>query len=307
MRPANISIAREIKRKLISFDRKKHPMPGIQSKVNLNSLVEQIIDSIKRVKYIRLIRNQDVSAININVTSNLFDPLKGAVWYMRRDNLDEAFWLIFIATHFGKNLNSGWRLARDVYGGLSNEVYWNWERVVSHIGEFKEWLDENQVELKLHGKFGNHRKYESISGSKERGTGAAFESYVQWVGDDHQHEILISNARDEVGDDPREMFNYLYNTMNVMSFGRTAKFDYLTMIGKMGLAGIVPGSTYLDGATGPLRGAHLLFGSNKKKNELAILLGELEIHLELYFGMQVLEDSLCNWQKSPAKHIHFRG
>ena len=47
-----------------------------------------------------------------------------------------------------------------------------------------------------------------------------------------------------------------------MSFGRMAKFDYLTMIGKLELAHIEPGSTYLEGATGPLAGARLLFGGS---------------------------------------------
>jgi hypothetical protein len=45
----------------------------------------------------------------------------------------------------------------------------------------------------------------------------------------------------------------------VASFGRTARFDYLTMVGKLGLAGIEPGSTYMQGATGPFTGACLLF------------------------------------------------
>jgi len=47
---------------------------------------------------------------------------------------------------------------------------------------------------------------------------------------------------------------------DVERFGRTAKFDYLTMVGKLGLAAIEPGSTYMQGATGPLKGARLLFG-----------------------------------------------
>ena len=42
--------------------------------------------------------------------------------------------------------------------------------------------------------------------------------------------------------------------------------------------------------------------SRKKMDELAIALdGELKV------GMQVIEDSLCNWQKSPEKFVAFRG
>ena len=59
-------------------------------------------------------------------------------------------------------------------------------------------------------------------------------------------------------------------------FGRTARFDYLTMVGKLGLANIAPGSPYMVGATGPLKGAALLFrvaGPLTKLDDLTRLLG----------------------------------
>ena len=97
----------------------------------------------------------------------------------------------------------------------------------------------------------------------------------------------------------------------VISFGRTARFDYLTMVGKLSLENIEPDSTYMSGATGPKSGARLLFGGSVAaqitEGELVEYLNELEAHLGLYFGMQVLEDALCNWQKSPAEFIHFTG
>jgi hypothetical protein len=97
----------------------------------------------------------------------------------------------------------------------------------------------------------------------------------------------------------------------VIRFGRTAKFDYLTMVGKLQLAAIEPGSTYMGGATGPLRGAKLLFGgnisANISKKTLEEWLIELESHLGLFFGMQILEDALCNWQKSPDRYVYFGG
>ena len=80
------------------------------------------------------------------------------------------------------------------------------------------------------------------------------------------------------------------------------------MVGKLDLAPIEPGSTYMPGATGPLTGARLLFG--KPKATAAALDGQLVLlnaYLKLRFGMQVLEDALCNWQKSPAKFVPFRG
>jgi hypothetical protein len=32
----------------------------------------------------------------------LFDPLKAAVLHYRRGRVDEAYWLVFLAVHFGK-------------------------------------------------------------------------------------------------------------------------------------------------------------------------------------------------------------
>ena len=68
---------------------------------------------------------------------------------------------------------------------------------------------------------------------------------------------------------------------------------------------------YMQGATGPYQGALLLFGENSRpklsQSELEAWLVRLEAHLDLYFGMQVLEDALCNWQKSPRKFKPFRG
>ena len=108
------------------------------------------------------------------------------------------------------------------------------------------------------------------------------------------------------------MFDYLYHSMDsVKQFGRTAKFDYLTMVGKLGLAHISPGLSYLVKSTGPLAGARLLFDNNLQSTTNAALLDgylvELGTSLNQYFGMQVLEDSLCNWQKSPDHFIWFRG
>ena len=52
-------------------------------------------------------------------------------------------------------------------------------------------------------------------------------------------------------------------------------------------------------------GARLLFGGN---NSLVSLNNWLvELGAELNVGMQVLEDALCNWQKSPDKFRRFRG
>jgi hypothetical protein len=77
------------------------------------------------------------------------------------------------------------------------------------------------------------------------------------------------------------------------------------MVGKLGLAPISPGSAYLRGATGPVKGARLLFGTQDKIEILDAKL--IELDAKLHVGMQVLEDALCNWQKSPDFFKAFRG
>jgi hypothetical protein len=82
------------------------------------------------------------------------------------------------------------------------------------------------------------------------------------------------------------------------------------MLAKLQLAPIKADSGYVVGATGPLRGARLLFGGSVaatrlRANELDIWLVELAKALDL--GMQEMEDALCNWQKAPNRFVRFRG
>src|SRR5204863_9574632 len=117
---------------------------------------------------------------------------------------------------------------------------------------------------------------------------------------------MIAQAANQGGNDPKNTFDVLYNSMDaVVRFGRLAKFDYLTMLGKLGLANIIPGSPYLEGSSGPRKGAALLFGGNSSVETLDASVVDLD--QELHVGMQVLEDGLCNWQKSPDKFVPFRG
>jgi hypothetical protein len=241
--------------------------------------------------------------------SDLFDPLKAAALHSRAGRVDEAWWLVFLAVHFGKHRLDGWRLARDVYSGLGDEAYWTWPRIKRDQARFRDWLASHEPTLQGR-RFSNHRKYESLKATSAAGTAAIFESYVAWIAPFGDHRTLIRETHKIVGQNPREVFDYLYKTMSVKRFGRLGKFDFLTMLGKLEIAPIEPGSAYLsDGATGPLRGARLLFTGNvtsdAKARALDADLSQLDV--ELSVGMQALEDALCNWQKSPSAFRSFRG
>lgn len=313
MRPRNEQLARRLDAALSHHDGHGRPLPGIRPIENRMAFIEQLVESIRRVTYARMITSMGHSPLRADPTSDLFDPLRAAVLHHRQGNIDEACWLVFLSTHFGKHLRTGWRLTRDIYRSLGSGPCWTWNRVSATPGEFRQWLTLNYATFSTDGverHFGNHRKYETLSPDAKRFTGAVVESYVHWVGPLASHQALIAGVVAAVGSDAKTMFDQLYMSMNgVLSFGRTARFDYLTMLGKLDLAPVEPGSAYLNGATGPLKGAKLLFGGTTLANLSWHDLDDWLVHLDsdLGVGMQVLEDALCNWQKSPGQFRRYRG
>ncbi len=301
-----------IKESIRNFSRVRHPLPGVESEANCNALCKQLVSSIHRIKYIHRIRERDISPTRIDPKSEFFDPIKAAIFHHREGNLEEAFWLVFLSVHFGKHKRDGWRLTRDVYGRLGDNRHWNWSNVSSNPQSFRRWLGKNQNTLKtgIPRRFGNHRKYESLDAWSEAGTGRIIETYITWVKSFGSHLKLLESARGNTDNDSGRIFDNLYKSMSaVHRFGRTARFDYLTMIGKIGLVEIEPRSAYMQGSTGPLKGARLLFGgipnADLSRTDLDQRLIELGDYINV--GMQVLEDALCNWQKRPGSFVAFRG
>lgn len=271
--------------------------------------MEQLLESIHRVEYVSVIRTRQLSERRADPNDDLFDPLMAATLQQRQGNIEEAFWLVFLSVHFGKHARAGWRYAREVYGRLGEGGRWDWANTSADPRGFRKWLDAHQDHIEREGiprGFGNHRKYQSLDARSATGTGSAVETYVRWVNPPRSHLQLMAEAVQRAGGDRRVAFDDLYRSMEaVRTFGRMARFDYLTMVGKLGLAPIEPGSTYMQGATGPLAGARLLFGGEHNSAELDRWLVELDDLLHV--GMQVLEDAICNWQKSPGIFRPFRG
>ena len=316
MRPKDRDLYNKLNSQLFEFEKNKFSLPGIKNKYTRDTFIKQIIDSIRRVQYVFTICRRDINPDRADPTSEYFDPLKAAILFKRNDMPDEAFWLAFLSIHFGKNIKTGWHLVRDIYGGLGNTDHWTWDRTSSNPKLFKQWLADNYITLTTDGiprYFGNHRKYETLNPESNSNTGAVIESYVNWIKPAESHTQFIQEYINNFGNDARVLFDELYKSMNIVKrFGRTAKFDYLTMVAKLGLVNIEPGLTYMRNSTGPIRGARLLFGgninSNISYNSLEENLVQLESKLSLgNIGMQVLEDALCNWQKNPSRYILFHG
>lgn len=302
MRPGDAVLGNRLRRGLAGFKLNGRLLPIAHQPDELDCLVEQLVESVRRNNYIRAIKARPISPVRLDPHSRLFDPYKAALLQQRANNIDEAFWLVFQATHFGKHLEDNWSLFRDVYGRLGQSPIWSWSEITAKFDSFETWFDAHLDDIKgLKHRFSNHRQYQSIANTKR-----VFRSYIDWIGGQGGHANTISHAvRAHQNGPPREVFDYLFNEMSsVYQFARLGKFDFLCMLGKLGLAPIEPGSTYMAGATGPYQGARLLLGERSRR-ECETLLQELDETLQV--GMQALEDALCNWQKSPRKFIAFRG
>lgn len=311
MREQYEDLKQELGLKLTRVEQNGLLLPGISAFENKSTLVKQMIESIRRVEYVAAISRRDISADRADPRSEHFDPIRAAVLKRQSGDIEEACWLVFLATHFGKASSTGWQLIKDVYGALGGNHTWNWARVSFDPTAMSNWIGRNQITLRSNGrKFGNHRKYESLDPTKSNWTGEVIESYVNWVMQYGSHVELFNNALNQFNGNEKLAFRTLYRSMNeVKRFGRTGKFDYLTMIAKVGISNIDADSTYMSEATGPLKGARLLFGGRTTANLSATMLEQKVQELEtvLGVGMQVIEDSLCNWQKSPSRFIKFRG
>jgi hypothetical protein len=296
--------------KLLEISADNFPLPGIADDQRRHVYVLQLVDSMRRVRYVSEIANRDVHADRGNPQSAMFDPVKAALLRNRAGDIEEACWLVFLFVHFGKHAKSGYRYAREVYGALGTRAPWTFVAVSADVAGFRAWLHAHQDQLQrgTNRGFGNHRKYESLKALGENGTGATVASYVEWVQAAGSHATLFAQALQAANGDPQGAFKALYRSMStVRRFGRTARFDYLTMLGKLGLAQIRPDSAYFSTATGPVVGARLMLqGTTAHQLSVAEIdnrVGIIANHLGV--GFQEMEDSLCNWQKSPDQYKRF--
>lgn len=312
MRPNDRPRAEQLERALLRYDQLERPLPGIQDPQMRAVLVEQLIDSLRRTRYISLICKRELSPQRADPNDPLFDPLKAAILHHRAGAMDEAFWLVFLMIHFGKHQRGGWRYLREIYGQLGGNERWDWRGTSNDVAGFRAWLGEHQRYIKradAPGGFGHHRKYESLDAASPIGTGAVVESYVDLVLSAGDHASLMTTALAANDHDPGRSFHYLYQELSmVRRFGRLARFSYLCLVGNLGLAPIAANSPYMEGASGPLKGAKLLFGTYQNDRKLPLQLdGWLsQLGSQLEVGMQVLEDALCNWQKSPYQFKEYR-
>jgi len=296
----------DIANQLDDFAQHVIPLPGAPTAVERKVLSEQLIASLRREDYYRLIQRRGrVSADRADPHSVSFEAELGVVHYLQSGQIDEASWLIFLMVYFAKP-EEGWLRLAQVYGRLG-QGRWDWATVSVDPTAFRHWLAANW--MRIGGKFGSHRKYESLKPSAPRSMGAAVEQYVAWIRQSGDHARHFSALVRNSGNDPHVIFDAFYHALPVRGFGRLGRFDWVALLARYGIIHAIPEKAYLDGATGPGYGARLLFqGSRSARSSNQQVQHWLDLlDQALGLGMVVLEDALCNWQKSPAKFVHFKG
>lgn len=311
MRNNYLGDAARLNEALAAYEDTHGSLPGITGLIERDVLIEQIIDSEQRVVYTDRLLGLDLDPKAADPRDIGFHPLKAAILHHRAGDFDEAVWLVYLYVHFGMHKVAGWWYLRQMYGAVGSgpAKWWTWAETSSDPTGFRFWLDEHQDDFHdiegRHG-FGNHRKYVSLNAWGEQGTGASVESYVEWVlsaGGDHAQRFQSLQKST-----PGETFEAVYRSLNaVRQFGRTAKFDYLTMLGRLGLVQLRAPHVHMTGASGPLTGSKLLLYGDKLADVRRKDVQEHIGHLcdEIGVPPDVLEDAICNWQKKPDKYVRF--
>lgn len=209
------------------------------------------------------------------------------------NDLDEAVWRSFLAAHFGRSTASS-KITNQVESavsllyGFGTTPQWTWKVVISSPDALRNWLLDHTEDLHSLS-FGNHRKYESQQPDL---LWDVVESFVVLATKFGGPSGLIESPAGRV---ESESFDVLYRRLKpIRRFGRTGQFDFLVLMLDLGLINARPRTCYLQGATGPKRGAIRLWGKRPTK-ELDRLSAELARRLDV--SPIVIEDALCNWQK----------
>lgn len=292
---------------LDDFRNNVRPLAGLTTPARLEAVSRQIVASVRREDYFRVIQERGpVAASRADPNNQRFEAELGVVHLLQVGQTDEAAWLIFLMVYFAKPASSGWKRLADVYGRLSHGK-WDWATVSADPAQFTAWLTTHWTQIG--GKFGSHRKYESLRPNASRPMGAAVEQYVSWILEGGGHAARFAGISRAAGNDPAVIFDAFYRALPVKGFGRLGRFDWVSMLARYKLIYARAGSAYLSGATGPGYGARLLFRNNRKAgiSDAAVQIWLDELDEKLGVGMEVLEDALCNWQKTPDEFVHFKG
>lgn len=305
--PLRQARVQEISNALTSHSQNVRPLTGMADPRACEALAMQIMASLRRDEYFQVIQSRGpIAADRADPNSAKFEAELGVVHFLQNGLYDEAAWLIFLMVAVAKPSDSGWARLKDIYGKLGLGR-WGWQEAAAAPGAVEDWLAQHWNAIG--GKFGNHRKYASLRPDSAIPFGRAVTEYVAWVNADGGHQALFGRLVFEGGNDPHSIFDRFYKALPIKGFGRLGRFDWVAMLARYSFIPAEAGSAYLKDATGPKAGIKLLFENDVTANTSPALLQAWldDLDADLGVRMEVLEDAICNWQKTPLKFTHFKG
>jgi len=85
----------ELNSALKMFSKDCHVLLGVSDDLSRETLAMQMVASLRRLDYTRVLKGRDVNEDRANPQSALFDPERAAILHARAGRTDEAIWLIF--------------------------------------------------------------------------------------------------------------------------------------------------------------------------------------------------------------------
>lgn len=272
------------------------------SQRQMTALANYLVASERQANYLSALAKRTSltpnywSANRANPHSPCFDPIK-AILYWREIDTTEAIWLAFLLIHVGDTPQSQWRYLTMLYGnhhsnhdGNQSNTSLTWAAVKESPMLIEVWINHCQAQPGSF-KFGKHRKYESIKQLYQ-----VIDSFRHWLTDIGGIDGLMPLSTD-TSLTPEQRFAQLYDNLRIYRFGRLAKFELLSLLGYLQVLDIQADHCYLTDATGPKRGAKLLYGNHRPDTELEALAIQTADALGLDYA--VFEAALCHWQASP--------
>ncbi len=264
----------------------------------IETLSKQTIDSIRRVEiyktYLQRANNAEKNRHSYYSTNNPFTLAQRSSL-----SLETRIWCVYVATYFGKSNASKWTLFnRSVFRPDKSLI--SFEDIIENREQYFDYLRD--LNLFEGSNYSNHRKYtkKSLDGSK--GVLNSFDFLIDGIG---QFRFVSPTS-----------FDTTYrNALAIPNFGRMAAFDFTSSLCKCGLNVQEPESMYHKYSTGPLAALKeilKLAGIRNPPQSLQVdfgrdLLEWFSTHSSIYMIAQVLEDAICNWQKSPRSYGRYFG
>lgn len=263
----------------------------------LNVLASQTLDSIRRVEIYRIYKYKaekaDLSDQSYFSTSTPF-----ILGQRKSLSLNSRTWIVYLATYFGKSNKSRWSLFKKA--AFKGERLIQFEDIKEDKSSYFDILE--RADFFKDTSYSNHRKYtkKSLIGNK---------------GVFHSMDHVIDNINLFSSEQQKEFDTIYKGALKIPNFGRMAAFDFTSSLSKCELNVSEPLSMYHKDSTGPMNALEEILNltrkSDRSKNARIRLGNDLlnwfRSNSDIYFIAQVLEDAICNWQKSPHYYIRYFG